>query len=201
MKHFETIRSIFESGNGYAKTREILAKGIHPAHLKSLAMQGTIVQIKQGLYRWEGMAFWGNDLHEIARMIPNGVFCLLSAAAYHELSTHIPWQHHMAVERSTKVKLPPGALVKIYYFPKPLMDLGVLRVTTEGGEIRMFDAARTVCDLAKFRNKTGQDTMLEAIREYLRRPDKNLALLFQYARLLRVKKVLMPYFEIATLQK
>ena len=59
----------------------------------------------------------------------------------------------------------------------------------------MFDVERTVCDLVKFRNKTGKDTMLEAIKNYLNRPDKDISRLLSYARALRVERIIIPYLE------
>jgi predicted transcriptional regulator of viral defense system len=196
MEHFDRIQKIFEDRAGYVRTKDILNAGIHFSHLKKLEQKGIIVQVKRGHYRWEGMTFLGNDLPEVARLVPNGIFCLFTSAEYHGLTTYQPWQHHIAVERSGKVVLPPQIHVKLWYCSKPLLAWGVMNITTEGGSIRVFDLERTVCDLVKFRNKTGNDTMLEAIRNYLARKDKNLTLLLHYARLLRVEKIIKPYLEI-----
>lgn len=68
--------------------------------------------------------------------------------------------------------------------------------TQRGGvEVKVFDVERTVCDLVKFRNKTGKDSMLEAIKNYLNRPDKDISKLLRYARALRVEKIITPYLE------
>lgn len=195
MNHREAIRSIFKAGAGYARTGEVLSEGIHFSYLKNLLEAGTITQVSRGLYRWEDMASWESDLPEIAQMIPNSVFCLLSAAEFHGLTTYQPWQHHVALPRSSKVTLPLGERVKIYYWSDHLMELGVQQVNIGGVEVSVFDVERTVCDLVKFRNKTGKDTMLEAIKNYLNRPGKDISRLLKYARALRVEKIITPYLE------
>ncbi|MBE2207174.1 MAG: type IV toxin-antitoxin system AbiEi family antitoxin domain-containing protein [Saprospiraceae bacterium] len=197
MSDTTTIKQIFTKGAGYARTADVLAAGIHFSQLKKLEEAGVITKIKRGHYRWEGMAYWGGELPEIARLAPSGVFCLFTAAEYHNLTTYQPWQHHLAVERSMKVTGLPAGRVKMHYWSGPLLEFGIEIIQTEGGPIRLTDAARTVCDLVKYRNKTGMDTMLEAIRAYLRRKDKNLTLLLEYARRLRVEKVIRPYLEMA----
>jgi predicted transcriptional regulator of viral defense system len=197
MKHFNSIHDIFKAGAGYAHTGDVLAKGIHFTYLKKLEEAGTIVQVSRGLYRWDGMPAGSNDMVELAHLFPHGVFCLFSAAEFHELTTYQPWQHHIAIERSSKVKIPAHIPVKVYYWSKPLMDLGVLDVPMDRSTVRIFNVERTVCDLVKFRQKTGKDVMLEAIRNYLRRKDKNISLLLDYARLLRIENILKPYLEIA----
>ena len=196
MDHHSKIEEVFTAGSGYARTADILAAGIHFSHLKKLAEEGIVTQIKRGQYRWEGKAFWGSELPEIARLVPKGVFCLFSAAEFHGLTTYQPWQHHLAVERSVKIAGLPSERLKLYFWAKPLLEFGIETVHTEGGAIQVTDPERSVCDLVKYRNKTGKDTMLEAIRTYLNRKDKNLSLLLDYARRLRIEKIIKPYLEI-----
>lgn len=191
------IERIFAEGAGYARTADILAAGVNFFQIKKLQNAGAITRIKRGYYRWEGMAFWGSELPEIARLTPGAVFCLFSAAAYHGLTTYQSWQHHLAVERSVKIAGLPEGRVKLYFWTKSLLEFGIETVQTDGGEIRITSAERTVCDLVKYRNKTGLDIMLEAIRAYFDRKDKNPTLLLDYARKLRVGKIIRPYLEIA----
>lgn len=191
------IKEIFTQGSGYARTGDVLAAGIHFSQLKKLEDAGIITKIKRGLYRWEGMAFWGSELPEIARLVPDGVFCLFTAAEYHELTTYQPWQHHIAVERSVKVTGIPSERVKFYYWTSSLLEFGIDTIQADGGAFQITNVERTVCDLVKYRNKTGMDTMLETIRTYLQRTDKDLTLLLQYARKLRVEKIIRPYLEMA----
>jgi predicted transcriptional regulator of viral defense system len=190
------IESIFSAGRGYATTADILAAGIHFAHLKKLVEEGVITRLKRGHYRWEGKAFWGSELPEIARLVPQGVFCLFSAAEYHGLTTYQPWQHHMAVERSVKIAGLPLERVKLYFWTKKLFQFGVSKVVIGESEVQMTTQERTVCDLVKYRNKTGKDIMLEAIRAYLQRKDRNIPELLDFARRLRVEKIIKPYLEI-----
>lgn len=190
------IEDIFSAGQGYAKTADILAAGIHFSYLKNLMETGVVTKIKQGYYRWEGKAYWGSELPEIARLVHQGVFFLFSAAEYHGLTTYQPWQHHLAVERSVKISGLPGDRVKLYFWTKKLFEFGIATVSAGEGEVRMTTPERTVCDLVKYRNKTGKDIMLEAIRAYLLRKDRNISLLLDFARQLRVEKIIRPYLEI-----
>lgn len=190
------IESIFSSNSGYARTADILAAGIHFSQLKKLVEAGTVTQLKRGYYRWEDQAYWGSELPEIARLIPKGVFCLFTAAEFHGLSTFQSWQHHVAVERTTKITGLDAERIKLYYWSEALLEFGIENIKTEGGDIWITDPARTVCDVVKYRNKIGKDLMLEVIRAYVQRKDKNINLLLDYARRLRVEKIIRPYLEI-----
>ena len=167
------IEELFSANAGYARTADVLAAGIHFSQLKKLEEAGVVSKIKRGYYRWEGKAFWGSELPEIARLVPQGVFC------------------------SVKVGGLPAGRVKLYYWSSSLFNFGIETILTEGGKIRITTAERTVCDLVKYRNKTGKDTMLEAIRSYLSRKEKSINTLLECARMLRVEAIIKPYLEIA----
>ena len=64
------------------------------------------------------------------------------------------------------------------------------------GLIYTSDSASTMYDVVKYRNKIGKDLMLEVIRAYVQKKDKNINLLLDYARKLRVEKIIRPYLEI-----
>ena len=62
--------------------------------------------------------------------------------------------------------------------------------------IRLYDVERCVCDAVKFRNKVGMDVCSEIINNYLERPDRNLSKLMDYARRLRVGKIIEQYLQV-----
>ena len=61
----------------------------------------------------------------------------------------------------------------------------------------VFDVAKTVVDCFRFRNKIGLDVALEAIREYMRLPSRDVDKLLHYARIDRVSTTIRPYLEAA----
>jgi hypothetical protein len=60
----------------------------------------------------------------------------------------------------------------------------------------VYSAAKTVTDCFRFRNRIGIDVVLEALKEYMKRPDADILELQQHARINRVEKVMHPYLEI-----
>ena len=66
----------------------------------------------------------------------------------------------------------------------------------DGFNIRLYDVERCVCDAIKFRNKVGMDVCSEIINNYLERPDRNLSKLMDYARRLRVGKIIEQYMQV-----
>lgn len=66
-----------------------------------------------------------------------------------------------------------------------------------GYHVRITDMERNVCDAVKYRNKLGLDVCAEVIRSYLRKLNRNLTRLQDYAKRLRVFNTLKNYLEIA----
>jgi predicted CopG family antitoxin len=62
--------------------------------------------------------------------------------------------------------------------------------------VKITDMERSVCDAVKYRNKIGLDVCSEVIRNYLKKPSRNLTRLMEYAKQLRVANVLKNYLEI-----
>jgi hypothetical protein len=86
--------------------------------------------------------------------------------------------------------------IKLYYWPQTSLEFGVEEIVLEGGSIHITDPARTVCDVVKYRNKVGKDLLLEVIRNYVKRKDRNVNQIMDFAHRLRVEKIIKPYLEI-----
>ena len=74
---------------------------------------------------------------------------------------------------------------------------GIEQREISGHSVRITDLERSVCDAAKYRNKIGLDIFAEVLRTYLRKDGRSLGRLMEYAKKLRVEKVLKNYIEIA----
>lgn len=61
--------------------------------------------------------------------------------------------------------------------------------------MRIYSREKTVADCFKFRNKIGKDIALEALKDYLGLPNRQLDRLLDYARIDKVEKVIRPYIE------
>jgi predicted transcriptional regulator of viral defense system len=72
---------------------------------------------------------------------------------------------------------------------------GVAQIDVGGVKVPVFNAAKTVADCFKFRNKIGLDVALEALREAIRERRVSRDELWRYAKVDRVTNVLRPYLE------
>jgi hypothetical protein len=59
--------------------------------------------------------------------------------------------------------------------------------------VKIYSLEKSVCDAVKFRNKISIDVMSEIIKSYLKRKDKNLNLLFQTSKKMKMEMLLREY--------
>jgi len=65
-----------------------------------------------------------------------------------------------------------------------------------GHKIRTHNMERTICDIIRSRNKLDIAVVTDAVKQYVRRQDKNLNLLMEYAELFKVNNQLQRYMEV-----
>ena len=68
--------------------------------------------------------------------------------------------------------------------------------TTFGNEVPVYDMERTVCDVIRNRSNIEMQVFQDTLKRYVKRKDKNLRRLMQYAKVLHVEKVLRQYLEV-----
>ena len=78
---------------GIARARDFEAAGIPRTYLRRLQDKGLLRRTGRGLYQLAD-AEWSesHNLAEVARTVPHGAICLLSALRFHELTTQLPHQ-------------------------------------------------------------------------------------------------------------
>lgn len=163
--------------------------------LRRAVKQGDIVKIKQGVYA-EPTALL-NSMIDVERIVPRGIVCMHSAWHFYQLSTLVPPAFCIAIGSKRKIVIPDTLPIKLYYWKDENLVFGVTRLEISGHSVRITDMERSVCDAVKYRNKIGIDTCAEIIRSYIKKPNKNLTRLSDYAKRLRVAKTLNHYLEIA----
>ena len=193
----EKIKEIFYVNHGYIRTRDISSKGVNRRYLRDLINEGVIEKIKQGLYRWKDAKFdVEEELVNVSKIIHHGVICLVSALAYYELTTYTPGEYTIAVGRNYNIKLPDYPPIKLYYFSDKYYMDGIEKIDINGNIIKIYNIEKTICDCLRYGNKISKDIIVESIKEYVKRRDKDISKLMNYAAKAKVKDVVQKYMEV-----
>ncbi len=192
----KTAKKVFRDRGGVLKTGEALSAGIHPRTLYEMEKSGILEKITRGLYRLTDMPPLSNpDLVSVALKVPNGVICLISALAYHEITTQIPHEVYLALGRGAeppRMEYPP---IRIFWFTGEAFTEGIDKYKLDGVQVRIYSREKTIADCFKYRNKIGLDTAIEALKLYRERKRFKVDDLMRFARVCRVEKVMRPYLE------
>lgn len=196
---FKDATDIFRSNGGTLRMSEAIRAGISRRTLYAMRDAGVLERLSRGVYRLASLpGLSAPDLVAVASRIPGGVVCLISALAFHELTTQIPHAVDIAIARGTekpRINYPP---VQVYWFSGDAFDKGVGSHTIDGRQVRVYSAEKSIADAFKYRNKIGMDLALEALRTWRSGRRSNTELLVEYARICRVERVLRPYLEAMT---
>ena len=178
----------FNKNEGFLRTADSLT-ATEKYHLRRLIREGVVNRVKRGFYRLNDSPRVFQE-SEVAKMIPNGIFCMFTAWSYFELTTHISAEYHVAIPRTNKIVLPDYPPVKLYYYGLETFKTGRTLAKINGSLVHVYDLERSVCDAVKFRNKIGTEILSEILHNYIRRKDKNLDKLLKYANGLRIANTL-----------
>ena len=192
----ERARAIFQRHGGTMRTAQAIRLGIHPRTLYEMRDAGVLDQLGRGVYRLAELPVLGDpDLVTVALKIPHGVICLISALAFHEITTQIPHEIYLAVCRGTtrpRLDYPP---LRIFWFTDKAFTEGIETHVRDGIPVRVYSPEKTLADCFKYRNKIGIDTAIEALKLYQQRKPVRVDELLRFARVCRVLKVMKPYLE------
>ena len=195
-KSIQNAITLFRQHSGTLRTAEALRLGIHPRTLYAMRDSGLLEQLSRGLYRLAELPPLSNpDLVTVALKVPQAVICLISALAFHELTTQIPHAVDVALHnRAERPRLdyPP---LRIFWFSGPAWSEGVETHQVDDIPVRIYGPEKSVADSFKYRRKIGLDVALEALKLYRQHPGFDVSKLLHYARICRVEKVMKPYLE------
>ena len=181
---------------GLLHTRDIAALGIPTVVLTRLVRGGQLVRRGRGVYAVPGRQGSAHrSLAEVALRAPRGVVCLLSALRVHEIGTQAPFEVWLALPAGVAAPRLGLPAIRVVRMTGDSLEQGIQRVEIDGVKVPVYDAAKTIADCFKFRNKIGLDVALEALREAWRERKVRPDALWRYAKLNRVANVMRPYLE------
>lgn len=181
----------------FIKIAELKEMGYSYYKIGKLEECGELKRINRSTY--ENLSYRGkeDDFFSAEAYVPDGVICLMSAARYYGLTDFLPDAVDVAIARKKKVStLPDWPQIRIYYFDPGRMDTGVQKIWEGENVFHIFDIEKTVVDIIYYRNKVGIEETSEILKKYLKRKDRQIDRLYEYAKKLRCEKTVRTYLEV-----
>ena len=181
---------------GFLRASDLASTGVPRVVLARMTAGGLLERAARGLYRLPNST--GSEYESllmVAKKVPQGVFCLLSALQFHGLTTQLPRQVWLAMPRGShapRIDYPP---LKMVQFSGESYGEGIETHVRDQVSMRIYSAAKTVADCFKHRNKIGLDVALEALKDARAQGKASADDLWRYAKVCRVANVMRPYME------
>lgn len=181
---------------GIFRLAEARALGLHAEQVRRLTRQGQLTRLGRGLYTAAStVPTEHHTLAEVAKRVPKGIVCLLTALRFHALGTQHPREVWLAVDRRAGIPRIEFTPVRIVRISGAALIVGIGEHEIEGVTVRVTSPARTIVDCFKFRSRIGIDVAVEALRDYRRLRKGTVAELWRQADQLRMTRVIRPYWD------
>jgi predicted transcriptional regulator of viral defense system len=157
-------------------------QGLSDRLLHALVAHGALERLGHGLYRKTAAPPRDIDQIEIALRAPHATICLVSALSYHDLTDAIPAALDVALPR-TQRQPKVHAAVRWHRFQDDTFGIGRQVIEVDHGlTLGVYGAERSVIDAFRLRHQEGEETAVEALRRWLKRPGAMPADLLAMAR-------------------
>jgi predicted transcriptional regulator of viral defense system len=193
--------------HGMARLSELLKAGVTATTVSRMQENGQIVQLGRGLYQLPDAPLdVNNALAQAAKRVPKGIICLTSALSYHELTDTIPSRVWMAIGPKDWRPRVTSPTIQFVRFGAKVLNTGIAEHRIEGVPVRIYNPAKTVVDLfryrqsagKRYRKSTGLNLAIEGLREALRQRKATPSEIAKYANEAGIWKIVQPYLEAMT---
>jgi len=191
----ERMRKILEGQNGTLLTADLAKFNIPRTYLSILERNGEIERVSRGVYQAKDAI--KDELFSIQATSRSAVYSHETALYLHDLTDRSPLRYSLTVT----VGYHSASLIqegyKIFYVSRSMFDLGVITLKSpHGNPIRVTNLERTICDVLRSRNQMDMQIVYEALKRYVKRNEKDIDLLYAYAKRFRVQKIIRQYIEV-----
>lgn len=181
---------------GPVRARDLDLAQIPRTYLRRLCDRGLLEQVDRGLYRLANAPVTAlHSLAEVAKRVPHGVVCLLSALQAHGMTTEVPHAVWLQIDRRARAPKMTYPKLEVVRASGTALVHGIETRKIDGVEVRLTTPAKTVADCFRYRRHVGLEVALAALRDYLRKRRGGIDALVAAARADRVYAFMRPYLE------
>ncbi len=195
MNQLEKINLITTKNNGVIRTSDFTNNGISKMALSKFVRQNGYERVYRGIYCSPDV--WQDNLYLFSLRCPKTIFSHETALFLLDMTDSEPLNYTVTVKTGYNATHLRKDNITVFSIKKELFELGAIKVKTSyGNEILTYNPERTICDMIRNRSQVETEMFSEAMKRYVRRKDKNLHLLVEYSKKLRVSNLLNQYLEV-----
>lgn len=191
----EEIIKMAKGNNGTVTTAMVVAAGFSRGNIKYLVDKGMLEKSSRGIYILPEV--WEDEIFNLQNRFKRGIYSHETALFLWDLTDRTPNRYHMTFPMNYNLTNPKKENIRCVQCKKEIYDLGIEEVTTPCGNIvRVYSVERTLCDILKTHSHVDIQVVTEAFKRYAANSNKNIPVLSEYAKLLKVETKLRSYLEV-----
>lgn len=195
MKATEEIIKMAQANKGIVTTAMVVAAGFSRGNIKYLVDKGIIEKSARGVYILPEV--WDDEIFNLQNRFRRGIYSHETALFLWDLTDRTPNRYHMTFPTNYNLTGPKRENIGCVQCSNDLYDLGIKDVITPGGHmVRAYSIERTLCDILRTHSHMDIQIVAEAFKRYAVKPGKNIPVLSEYARILRIERRLRAYLEV-----
>jgi predicted transcriptional regulator of viral defense system len=195
MRNEEKLKTLFSEYGNTITTSEANEAGISNEGLRILVSSGALERVAHGVYISPD-AFL-DRMFVLQKRLSRIIYSHETALFLHDLTDRDPIRYTVTVPSNYEVKRLKDEDVKVFYIKSELHKLGAATMTTVfGNNVIAYNQERTICDCIRSRRQMDIAVVTDALKRYVRRPDKDLNLLMSFAEQFRISNMILNYLEV-----
>lgn len=195
MTNAEKIMKIVKENNGTITSAEVTKAGLSRWSLKTLVDSGKLARSARGVYVLPEM--WDDEMYNLQIQFKRGIFSGETALFLNDLTDRTPNRYQMTFPIGYNVTSLKNKNVRAIRTKEEFYGLGIITVLTPAGNpVKTYNREKTLCDILRGISNTDIQIVSGAFKQYAKSAKKNIPLLSEYAKMLRVEKRLRSYLEV-----
>lgn len=190
------IKRIADENNGFIKTSAVEAAGISRPMLRKYVENGTLEQVRKGLY------VLADDLADEFALLQmqstKAIFSYGTALYLWGLSDRTPHRFDITIPQGTNISRlkRDNPTLRCHYVQPEIYDMGITEIKSpQGAVVRLYDKERCICDLIRDKDKVDIQIYTQAIKDYFNTKADRRKLL-KYSKVLGVEDKVRTYMEV-----
>lgn len=191
----DAIIKMAKENRGTVTTAMVTAAGFSRGNIKYLVDKGMIEKSARGVYILPEV--WEDEIYNLQNRFKRGIYSHETALFLWDLTDRTPNRYHMTFPANYNLTKPKEENIRCTQCKKAFYDLGIAKVMTPGGNIvKAYSVERTLCDILKPHCHVDIQIVTGAFKQYAVRSNKNIPILSEYAKILKVETRLRSYLEV-----
>lgn len=190
-----TLQEMLRTQNGVFSVAQLKLAGGSAASVQRAMQRGELERVSRGVYQLP--ALMDDDMFNAQLHRKQMIYSHDTALYLHGLSDRDPLRYSVTVPTGYNTKQLISEGFRVFSLKKVLQEQDVEEVKSSHGRlVKAYDAERTVCDCLRSRNRLQSEIVLNGLKGYIRRKNRDLTKLMKTAEKLSVDKLLRTYLEV-----